>query len=145
VDAGEVGSGASVTALYEITRAGAKPSADALRYGGPPKPAAASGELAFLKVRYKLPGQGESRLIQRPITQADMVGDLAAAPEPTRWAVAVAGFGQKLKRDPRLAGDFGWERVIALGQGARGADPFGERAEFVQLARTAQAARSVNE
>ncbi len=145
VDAGEVGAGASVTALYEITPAGATPSADPLRYGRRASSPTPGGELAFLKIRYKLPGEGRSRLIERPITRADAAPTLQAAPEPTRWAVAVAGFGQKLKQDPRVSDVFGWNDVVALAQGARGADPFGERAEFVQLVRAAADARSVGE
>ncbi|MEW5688216.1 MAG: VWA domain-containing protein [Pseudomonadota bacterium] len=138
VDAGEVGAGASVTALYEITPAGAKPSADPLRYGGPPPTPGTSRELAFLKVRYKLPGERTSKLMERPISRADAKPSLEAAPEQTRWAVAVAGFGQKLKQDPRVPDAFGWDQVISLAQTARGADPYGERAEFVQLVRGAQ-------
>jgi Ca-activated chloride channel family protein len=118
-----------------------------LRYGrGPNGPApATTGELAFLKIRYKPPGAGASRLINRPITRADAYSSLAAAPEPTRWAIAVAGFGQRLRGDPWIEDTFGWPQVIDLAQGARGADPYGLRAEFVQLARTAGDARSVNE
>ena len=144
VDAGEVGAGASVTALYEITPTGAPGSADPLRYGRP-APAPAGGELAYLKIRYKLPGEARSHLIERPITRADAAPSLAAAPEPTRWAVAVAGFGQKLRRDPRVADGFGWNDIVSLAQTGRGADPFGERAEFVQLVRAAAEARAVNE
>jgi len=142
VDAGEVGSGASVTALYEIAPAGARPSADPLRYGrrGPP-PAAPGREIAFLKIRYKPPGQDASRLIDRPIIRADVWPSLAAAPEQTRWAVAVAAFGQKLRGDPRLDPAFDWPQIIELAQGARGDDPFGLRAEFVQLARAAAGTR----
>lgn len=145
VDAGEVGAGASVTALYEITPAGARPSADPLRYRREAAGRGPSGELAYLKIRYKLPGEDRSRLIERPVTRADTRPSLAAAPEPTRWAVAVAGFGQKLKQDPRLSDAFGWDDVLALAQGARGADPFGERAEFVQLVRAARDARAPGE
>ena len=140
VDAGEVGAGASVTALYEITPAGARPSADPLRYGRTAPTASPSGELAYLKIRYKLPGDATSKLIERPITRTDAKPTMAAAPEPTRWAVAVAGFGQKLKQDPRVSDRFGWSEVLSLAQGARGSDPFGERAEFVQLVRSAEAA-----
>jgi Ca-activated chloride channel family protein len=146
VDAGEVGSNASVTALYEITPVGATPSSDPLRYGARPAAAPVAGrEIAYLKVRYKLPGQSTSRLIQRPIGGADVYGQVAAAPEAARWALAVAGFGQKLKGDPRLDEGFGWTQVAALAQGARGEDPFGLRAEFVQLARHAGETRSINE
>ncbi|ODT86681.1 VWA domain-containing protein [Phenylobacterium sp. SCN 70-31] len=137
VDAGEVGAGASVTALYEITPAGAPGSADPLRYGRPAPKAGPTGELAYLKIRYKLPGQSRSKLMERPVTAADGAATLAAAPEATRWAVAVAGFGQKLRRDPRVSDGFGWQDVVALAQGSRGQDPHGERAEFVQLARAA--------
>jgi len=137
VDAGEVGAGASVTALYEITPAGAPGSSDPLRYGRSAPASGGAGELAFLKIRYKLPGQGKSHLIQRPITRADAAPSLQAAPEPTRWAVAVAGFGQKLKRDPRVPDAFGWGDILSLAQAGRGPDPFGERAEFVQLVRVA--------
>ena len=145
VDAGEVGSGASVTALYEITRVGATPSSDPLRYGSARPAAAPSAELAFLKVRYKLPGKTESVLMQRPITRADVSDSLAAAPEATRWALAVAAFGQKLRGDPWISADFGWPQVIDLAQGARGTDEFGLRAEFVKLARGAGEGKRVNE
>jgi Ca-activated chloride channel family protein len=146
VDAGEVGSGTSVTALYEITPAGAKHSSDPLRYGAPrPAPVPAGGEFAYLKVRYKLPGQSASRLIERPIGSADAYASVESAPEPTRWALAVAGFGQKLRHDPWVSDGFGWSRIGGLAQGARGADSFGLRAEFVQLVRAAGDAKSVNE
>ncbi|MFN3521929.1 MAG: vWA domain-containing protein [Phenylobacterium sp.] len=145
VDAGEVGSGASVTALYEITPAGARPSSDPLRYSSPASRAGPSGELAYLKIRYKRPGEGASHLIERPITRADVLPSLATAPEATRWALAVAGFGQKLRGDPWVDPAFGWAQVIDLAQGARGEDPFGLRAEFVQLARAADGARTLNE
>lgn len=145
VDAGEVGAGASVTALYEITPAGATPSADPLRYGARRPAPTPGGELAFLKIRYKLPGGDRSRLIERPITRGDAAPSLAAAPEPTRWAVAVAGFGQKVKQDPRVSNAFGWADIVTLAQGAHGPDPYGERAEFVQLVRAAGEARSSGE
>lgn len=146
VDAGEVGSNASVTALYEITPVGATPSSDPLRYQSA-RPSAAPGarELAYLKIRYKLPGGSTSKLIERPIGQADVYPSVQAAPEAARWALAVAGFGQKLKGDPRVSDQFGWTEVAALAQGARGEDPFGLRAEFVQLARHAGETRSLNE
>ena len=139
VDAGEVGSKASVTALYEITPVGARPSSDPLRYRSA-RPEAAPGlarELAYLKIRYKLPGQPASRLIERPIGPGDAYASVSAAPEATRWALAVAGFGQLLKNDPRIGSGFGWSEVTRLAQGARGDDPFGLRAEFVQLTRAA--------
>ena len=59
-------------------------------------------------------------------------------PESTRWALAVAAFGQKLRGDPWMAAGFGWDEILELAQGARGEDPYGERAEFVQMIRAAQ-------
>ncbi|WP_454759170.1 vWA domain-containing protein [Caulobacter segnis] len=138
VDAGEVGSGASVTALYEITPVGARPSSDPLRYGEQKAAPVASGELAFLKVRYKPPGGTVSKLIERPIGKADTVSTLSAAPESTRFAVAVAAYGQKLRGDPWVGDSFDWPAITALAQGARGEDPDGLRAEFVQLTKAAR-------
>jgi Ca-activated chloride channel family protein len=139
VDAGEVGAGASVTALYEITPVGARPSSDPLRYGGEARPIATpTGELAYLKVRYKAPGGSVSKLIERPIGASDTAVSLSAAPESTRFAVAVAAYGQKLRGDPWVGDAFGWDAVTALAQGARGQDPDGLRAEFVQLTKAAR-------
>lgn len=147
VDAGEVGSGASVTALYEITPAGARPSSDPLRYqsGRPAASPSSTRELAYLKVRYKLPRGQASKLIERPIGGRDLYASVQAAPEATRWALAVAAFGQKLKGDPRIDPDFGWNQVVGLAQAARGDDPFGLRAEFVQLVRAAGEARALSD
>lgn len=145
VDAGEVGSGASVTALYEITPVGGPVAIDPLRYQNAPKPDGKAGELGYLKIRYKLPGKADSALIERPITTADRPAALAEAPESTRWAVAVAAYGQRLRGDAWMAGGYGWESILDLAQGARGDDPYGLRAEFVQLVRAAGTATSVNE
>jgi Ca-activated chloride channel family protein len=143
VDAGEVGSGVSVTALYEITPVGGPASVDPLRY----RPAAArkapSGELAYLKVRYKLPGGATSKLMQQPIKGG--YATLDAAPESTRWAVSVAGFGQTLRGDPWLAPEFGYDRIAALAEGAKGKDASGQRAEFIGLVKGAKDGRRVNE
>jgi Ca-activated chloride channel family protein len=151
IDAGEIGSGHTVTALYEITPVGAaRPPIDSLRYGSAspdPQPVASAAgrladEIAFLKLRYKLPGAPESRLIERPITVADGYDSVAAAPEDLRFAAAVAGFAQLLRGDSHLH-RFGYDDVVALADPARGDDPFGYRAEFVQMARqiaTAQTA-----
>ncbi|WP_165188760.1 vWA domain-containing protein [Caulobacter soli] len=143
VDAGEVGSGAAVTAIYEITPVSATPSSDPLRYGAKAAPATGGlaqqgSELAFLKIRYKPPGGSTSKLIERPIGAGDVRTSLAAAPEATRFAVAVAAYGQKLRGDPWVNADFDWSAVTDLAQGARGEDPYGLRAEFVQLTRAAK-------
>lgn len=137
VDAGEVGSGASVTALYEITPAGARGSVDPLRYQDEPRAQGRGQELAFIKVRHQPPGGGTSQLMTRAVTSHDRSPSLASAPEATRWALAVAAFGQKLRDDPWVSDRFGWTEVEALAQAARGRDPDGDRAEFVTLVRSA--------
>jgi Ca-activated chloride channel family protein len=144
VDAGEIGSGHEVTALYEIVPVGSSARyVDPLRYGPetPIESYARSAEYAFLRLRYKLPGESESRLIERPITPADAYGRFAAAPAEARFAVAVAAFGQLLRGDPYLKG-FGYDDVLALAQPARGPDEYGYRAEFVQLVRLASGAQT---
>lgn len=144
VDAGEIGAGTSVTAIYEITPVGSKATlVDPSRYQPVSQPAAGtSSEMAFLKVRYKLPGENTSKLITRPVTTADTVSDIARAPEATRFATAVAAYGSLLRGDPYLDKGFGWDRVIDLANGAKGEDVFGYRAEFIQLARNAKSAAS---
>jgi Ca-activated chloride channel family protein len=146
VDAGDVGSGHAVTAIYEITPAGAeKKPVDDLRYGKPgaarevAAPASPSAEIGFLKLRYKLPKEDESRLMSQPITDAMAKESVAAAPADVRFSIAVAAFGQLLKGAPHLA-KYGYDDVIELARGAKGEDRFGYRAEFVNLARLAKSA-----
>jgi Ca-activated chloride channel family protein len=145
VDAGEIGAGHSVTAIYEITPVGGRTFTDPLRYqeGRASDMQPSANELGFLRIRYKLPGQDNSRLIERPITNADNFISIDRAPESTRWATAVAGYGQLLRGDPYLDRGFRWDDVINLGQGARGDDEFGWRAEFIQLARAAASAAAL--
>jgi len=142
VDAGDVGAGTTVTALYEITPVGSGAElVDPLRYGQRDAAAAAapSGEeIAFLKMRYKLPDSDTSKLTETPITEAVAVDDIAKASADARFATAVAAFGQKLKGS-NYGGEMSWDQIKALAQGARGADENGYRAEFVQLIGTAAA------
>jgi Ca-activated chloride channel family protein len=141
VDAGEIGSGHQVTALWEITPVGAPGAVDPLRYERRETRAGATdtaGEIAHLRLRYKLPGQSASRLIERPVTDADVSPDFARAPEATRWAAGVAAFGQILRRDPWIGAGFGLEDVARLAESVRLPDPHGQRAEFIALARRAQ-------
>jgi Ca-activated chloride channel family protein len=143
VDAGEIGSGHSVTAIYEITAPDSPArQIDPLRYEGGAddgaRPGDPSGEFAFLRIRYKQPGETESRLIEAAITDAD-ARPLAQAGDDVRFAVAAAAYAQLLRGDPYL-GAFGFDDVVTLAQSARGEDAFGYRAEFVQLARAADTA-----
>ncbi len=133
VDAGEIGAGHSVTAIYEITPVGSPARlSDPLRYADPAEPAhGADGELAFLRLRYKEPGEDTSRLIELPITPG-----MGAASTDTRFAVAVAGFGQLLT-ESRYLGDWSYGEAIALARANTGDDPFGYRREAVSLMRLA--------
>jgi Ca-activated chloride channel family protein len=147
VDAGDVGSAASVTALYEVTPVGGPIASDPLRYQKVSETVvpARDGELAYIKIRYKLPGQPNSRLIERPVTVADGFASVDAAPEATRWALAVAGFGQELRGDPWIQTGGDWQAIAALARGARGEDPYGLRGEFLQLVGDAETARPLGQ
>ncbi|MBK5509639.1 vWA domain-containing protein [Pseudomonas sp. TH15] len=137
VDAGEIGAGHTVTALYEIVPKGEKGWLEPLRYGDAASGVSGkSGEMAMLRVRYQLPEGGNSRLIEHPI-----VNSAAPASEDLRFAAAVAAFSQQLK-DGRYTGDFSLKDTEALARGARGDDRFGLRAEFVQLVELAQSLRT---
>ena len=139
VDAGEVGSGATVTALYEIVPVGSPARlADDLRYGARAAPAASpDSEYGFLKIRYKLPDEDTSRLIEQPIDRGLETDALASLSDDVRFAAAVAAFGQKLK-GTRFTDAMPWDAVITLAEGARGPDPWGYRSGFVRLARLAK-------
>lgn len=132
VDAGEIGAGHSVTALYEVTPVGSPAQlTDPLRY----QPAATvsdaeSDELGFLRLRYKTPGEDSSQLIESPI----LLGGTFTA--EAQFAAAIAGFGQLLQGSPYL-GDWSYGDAITLANGARGDDPYGYRSQAVQLMRLA--------
>ena len=89
-----------------------------------------------------LTGAEESVLLERPVTQADRVASVAAAPQWARFATAVAGYGEMLKGGEALSAGFGWEDIRTLANGAKGPDEFGYRAEFVQLTRLAETAEA---
>ncbi len=137
VDAGDIGAGHSVTALYEITPVGSPAiSNDPLRYGDAEPLPESNGELAFLKLRYKNPGESTSILITTPVF-ADADAGLGSEVD---FAAAVASFGQLLRGDTRL-GDWSYDDVVALANAAKGDDLFGYRAEFIRLVRLAETAQ----
>jgi Ca-activated chloride channel family protein len=144
VNAGVIGSGHAVTAIYEITPVGSPRLLEDLRYGQPnaaPAPAANSAdEYAFLKIRYKLPDEETSQSIQVPIRDNLKVSAPDQVNGEVRFSVAVAAFGQLLRGGPYLGG-FGYDDVVELATGAKGDDPFGYRAEFINLVRLAKSAR----
>lgn len=143
IDAGDIGAGHTVTALYELTPVGSKAKLiDDLRYGNAVETVAtedASDEYAFLKLRYKLPGESSSKLITRPITASDMQS-MDSLSDDIRFAGAVAGFGQLVRGDSYIR-DFTYDDVLALATPARGEDAFNYRGEFLNLVRNAKVAR----
>ncbi len=133
VDAGEIGAGLQVTAIYEVTAPGSPALLnDPLRYGTAAAAPDTRGEMGFLRLRYKEPGQPVSQLIEVPIVPTDV-----QPADDVRFGIAIAGFGQLLTRAQYL-GDWGWDDAIALANGARGDDPFGYRIEAVNLMRLAK-------
>ncbi|MBU1174428.1 MAG: von Willebrand factor type A domain-containing protein [Alphaproteobacteria bacterium] len=140
VDAGDIGSGHAVTALYEITPIGSPAVLnDPLRYGeNGSTEADLSGEAAFVKLRYKPGDADESALITLPVMAADAVVSVADAGESSRYAAAVAAFGQKLRDNPAMA-HWDWSEIKALANTARGDDPNGYRAELIRLIDLAEA------
>lgn len=148
VDAGEVGAGHTVTALYEFTPVTANNTAvDKLRYGQeesstvqPASKEKASDEYAFVKIRYKRPHEEESRLITEPVTQGKSYASIKKAPADMRFAAAVAAFGQMLQGSPWMRG-YTYADVLELAASGTGADPYGHRNEFSMLVRIAQSLR----
>ncbi|HEY5754585.1 MAG TPA: VWA domain-containing protein [Steroidobacter sp.] len=129
VDAGEIGAGHRVTALYEVIPAGAKGRVDNLRYGAQAEATVGKGELANVRLRYKKPGSDTSQLLEYPIRK-DSVADRLSA--DFRFAASVAAFGQLL-RGGKYMGDFNYGDVTKLASGSLGADAEGYRKEFVSL------------
>lgn len=152
IDAGDIGAGHKVTAIYEITLAGSDAhSVDPLRYGEAPEVEEASefaNEYAFLKMRYKLPTESKSKLITTPVTKSNDIGLVqnviedgdTSLTDDIGFSIAVAGFAQLLKGGQHT-GDLTYDDIIELANETKGDDPFGYRAEFVQLVRMAKAAR----
>jgi Ca-activated chloride channel family protein len=133
VDAGDVGAGRSVTALYEITPVGAATLHGERRYAAPAKSVGdRRGELGFLRIRYKQPEGTRSTELAQAIARPDAA---ALARTPSRdlgFASAVAGFGQLL-RQSTYTGTFGYDDVRHLAQQHLGEDSAGYRREFLRL------------
>lgn len=143
VDAGDVGAGHTVTAIYEVTPVGAKGSVDEPYFEANRKPAEASSRgrtdlYGFLKIRYKLPGEKESKLISEPLPLRS-AGVSADVQRDVKFSTAVAGFAQLLRGSPHT-GSLTYDDIIEEAQGARGDDRFGYRAEFIELVRRARQA-----
>jgi len=133
VDAGEIGAGHTVTALYELALVGHPGRRiEPLRYATDPRPVSThDGELGYLRLRYKRPGGEHSLLIERRIGAESIEGPARTTPRFS-FAAAVAAFGQILKGG-RYTGAFGLDQVLALARTGRGNDANGYRGEFISL------------
>lgn len=138
-DAGELGSGHTVTAIYEIIPAGSEElvaSTDALKYQETkPNSAATSSEVMTIKFRYKEPKEKTSKLMTHIVTDQKNAFDTTS--ENCRFSVAVAEFGMLL-RDSKFKGDADFKSVMTLAKSAKGADEEGYRAEFIKLVEIAE-------
>ena len=137
VDAGEIGAGHTVTALYELTLAGNKGQVDALRYQQK-QVVSASEELLQVKIRYKLPGNTESKLISQVVNKQQVLNDFDSASLDFKFATSVAAFAQKLKQSQYL-GSMNYQDIATIARANRGDDPFNYRGEFVNLVELASA------
>jgi Ca-activated chloride channel family protein len=139
-DAGELGSGHTVTAIYEVIPVGVESEfikdIDELKYqDSKHTKASGSNELLTVKFRYKEPDGNKSKLISQVVKKGTR-----NASENLKWASAVAGFGMML-RDSEYKGDLTFDQVIQLANSSKGTDKFGYRAEFIQLVELAKGLR----
>ena len=140
-DAGEIGAGHTVTALYEIVPVGQtlpdQPSVDPLKYQAPAtERSASSGELLTVKLRYKAPDGNKSRLIESPV-QAPVEKAFDQTSQDFQFVAAVAAFGMKLRGSPD-AGDISWHEIQKIARRNLGEDPGSYRAEFLTLVEKAR-------
>ena len=144
VDAGDVGSGQTVTALYEIVPVGGPRAIGDLRYSRPVVQALDGNgtEYGFVKIRYKQPNSDRSQLISTPIDRTSEVRTFAQAPRDARFATGVASFAELL-RGGRYSGEMNYDDVLQMVSAARGEDEFGYRTEFIQLVRAAKTASAM--
>lgn len=138
--AGQIGPGHTVTAFYEIIPAKgtvAVEAVDPLRYHTPAAaPDAMADELAWIKIRYKRPGEHSSELIELPVPVVSG-SDLEAASADFRFGAAVAAFGMRLRESEHTA-NFSWRKIETLARSATADDPHGYRGDFLRLVRQAQ-------
>jgi len=137
VDAGEIGAGHTVTALYEITLKGKKGLIDPLRYGKESSSKNVSAdELAFLRLRYKQPDAEQNRLIEYLLRKSLIKKSHANTTKDFRFSAAVASFGELL-RGGRYSEKMDYDAVLKLARDGKGDDVHGYRGEFLNLVRTA--------
>ena len=133
VDAGDIGAGHTVTAIYEVTLQNSKARlVDALRYQPQSIQADYTGEIAQLKLRYKGKEGGASNLITRLVNTEDVITDLSQSSEHFRFAAAVAAYGQLLRGSEYIEG-FSYDNVKQLAATALGKDNQGNRRDFMKM------------
>jgi Ca-activated chloride channel homolog len=142
IDAGEIGAGHSVTALYEITLKGSKAvRLPVLRYSNQLLEndiTNRNNELAHLSLRYKVPGKNKSKLIQKYLYAKDLVTGKETLSDNFLFSSAVAAFGQKLRGGEYLE-EYNYDDILSMARRAKGDDSFGYRGEFIQLVALAKA------
>ncbi|EDN67702.1 von Willebrand factor type A domain protein [Beggiatoa sp. PS] len=141
VDAGEIGAGHTVTALYEMALVGSGGQRlESLRYSQnqdvPKSNDNQNNELAFLRLRYKAPNSDTSQLLEWPMMRQDIL-ETVDTNERFRFAAAVAAFGQQLRGGKYLE-QFSYDNILNLARDARGNDPFGYRGELIKLVNLAK-------
>ncbi|MBD3653337.1 VWA domain-containing protein [Kangiella sp.] len=138
VDAGEIGAGHTVTALYEVVLVGSEGRrVDELRYGErEAQQKKLADEAALVKLRYKMPDEDNSKLISHVIERNQFTQDNRVAGD-SQFAASVAGFAQLL-RGGRYLNGWDWQQAIELAQNSKGADKDGYRGEMIQLMKMAQ-------
>ncbi|CZF82998.1 von Willebrand factor [Grimontia celer] len=138
VDAGEIGAGHTVTALYELTLVGDQGRIDDLHYQKKKTDAVShSDELAQVKVRYKLPGKEKSQLTTQVINGSKGKLTFKQASADFQFATAVSAFAQKLK-DNHYVDGLAYSQIADIARENRGKDPFNYRGEFISLVEIAQ-------
>jgi Ca-activated chloride channel homolog len=139
VDAGEIGAGHTVTALYEITLADSQSGLiEPLRYKQDSvMKKRLTDEIAFLKLRYKEPSSETSQLLEWTVKRKDIIDDINKTSDSFRFSAAVAAFSQGL-RGGKYIGKFSYQDIMTLAQSSRGIDRFGYRGEFLSLVNLAQ-------
>ena len=145
VDAGDIGAGHTMTAIYELTMQGAKGKRiDALRYRQPAAIDNFTDELAQIKLRYKSKQGGHSKLISRVIRSSDITPSLQQTSDDYRFSAAVAAYGQLLKGGKYLEG-FGYAQIGRLAASAIGDDRHGNRQDFVRLVNLTESLQPLKE
>ena len=142
VDAGDIGAGHTVTALYEIIPVGQKGWLSDSRYQPKSNHKSTTNEYAFLNLRYKQPSKANSILLTQPISTQSKPYQQASS--DTQWALAVASYGQQLQGG-QYNGSLHWNDIVKLAEKNKNNDPFGMKQEFIDLAKIAKSLSAENQ